>query len=170
MSRSRMGVGLALSIGALVVLALGPGLAIAADGSVSIVEEDEQYKYQPADITVEAGSKVVWTNDSDAPHTVTADDDSFDHDGIDPDESAEQVFDTAGDFAYHCDIHDYMTGTVHVIAAGATQPPTDVVDSAGPGDAPIWTSVLAVLLGALALGAWLMVARRPAKEDQGTAP
>jgi len=145
---------LALATGALLLLALGPGLAIAAGGSVSIVEEDEQYKFQPGNISVAAGETVTWTNNSDAPHTVTADDAAFDSGTFDENETFEQTFDTAGQFAYHCEIHDYMHGTVTVLAAGATPPPTDTVDStptSGSGAIP-WLSLLAAGAALIILG------------------
>jgi len=149
---------LALSVGAMLVLTLGPGLAVAADADVSMVEEDEQYKFEPAEVTVEVGDSVTWTNDSDAPHTVTADDDSFDHDGIDPTETAQQTFDAVGDVAYHCEIHENMTGVVHVVATGtgATPPPTDTqaVDQTTAGGLP-WLPIAAGLIALVVLvGLW----------------
>ena len=50
----------------------------------------------------------------DAPHTVTADDGSFDTGKIDPGASATITVDTAGTFAYHCNFHPSMKATITV--------------------------------------------------------
>ena len=57
---------------------------------------------------------ITWTNDDGFAHTVTADDDSFDSGNLDGGATFEQTFDEAGEFAYHCNIHPQMTGTVSV--------------------------------------------------------
>lgn len=149
---------LALLTGGLLLLALGPGLVVAATGAVSIIEEDELYKFNPQEITINPGDTVTWTNDSDAEHTVTADDESFDHEGIGEGDTASQTFDTAGDFAYHCEIHDYMTGIVHVLpATDMTSGGTSATES-GVGLLPLLQLIAAalafVVLSSLAVFAW----------------
>ena len=146
--------GLALGVGALVVLALGPALAIAAGDAVSIVEQDDQYKFQPADLSVAEGTTLRWTNNSDAPHTVTADDGkAFASDQLAENDTWEETFDTAGTYAYHCRIHDYMHGTVTVLAAGATPPPTDAAPAQGsPAGGVPWLPLLAAAAAVIVLG------------------
>jgi len=100
-----------------VVLALGLGArgAIAQDGAaVSIVD----FAFEPASVEVAAGSTVTWTNTGAAPHTVTADDGSFDSGQLAPGATFSQTFDSRGDFTYHCSIHPQMTGTVSVTGGG----------------------------------------------------
>src|SRR4051812_22197837 len=41
--------------------------------NVKIVEKNEIYSFQSASLTIKAGTQVVWTNVSDASHTVTSD-------------------------------------------------------------------------------------------------
>ena len=65
-------------------------------------------------ITALAGDTVMWMNDSSRPHTVTADDASFDSGRIPVSTSFEQRFATAGAFPYHCTLHPFMTGEVDV--------------------------------------------------------
>lgn len=92
----------------------------AQDGAtVSIVD----FAFDPAQIDVAAGTTVTWTNNGSAPHTVTADDGSFDSGELAPGESFSFTFDTAGTFAYHCEIHPEMTAAVVVggAAGGETQ-------------------------------------------------
>ncbi len=86
--------------------------ASAADQPITI----EGFKF-PATINVKAGDSVTWTNNDRAPHTVTADNGSFDKQVAASGGSATVTFSTAGTFAYHCTIHPNMTGTVVVAAA-----------------------------------------------------
>ena len=72
------------------------------------------FSFVPDPIEIVAGDTVTWTNEDGFAHTVTADDDSFDSDSMDPDATFEQTFDEAGEFPYHCNIHPQMTGTVTV--------------------------------------------------------
>jgi plastocyanin len=72
-------------------------------------------KFDPATVSVTAGQTVEWdfADSSGTPHTVTADDASFD--------SCSQTsgkfvvtFSKAGDVKYHCTLHSQMLGTVKV--------------------------------------------------------
>ena len=68
----------------------------------------------PATVEVAAGSTITWTNEDDFAHTVTAEDESFDSMDIDADGTFEHTFDDPGTYAYFCNIHNYMKGTVVV--------------------------------------------------------
>ena len=72
----------------------------------------------PERTEVDAGTKVTWTNRDDAPHTATAADDAqremFDTGVIKKDKSAAVTFDRPGEYAYICDLHPFMKGTVVV--------------------------------------------------------
>jgi plastocyanin len=71
--------------------------------------------FQPAELTIAAGTTVVWTNTGQLPHTVTASDGSFKSEGnLSSGDVYEHTFDTAGTFAYICAIHASMKGTVVV--------------------------------------------------------
>ena len=65
---------------------------------------------------VAVGTTVAVTNDDSATHTWTSEDGTFDSGSIAPGESFEFTFDTAGTFAYHCNFHASMQGTITVIA------------------------------------------------------
>jgi plastocyanin len=149
-------VGAALAVAGLLALALSVTVA-AADRSVSIKESNERYAYTPKSITVALGDTVTWTNDSDAPHTVDADDESFEHDEFDEGESVSETFDASGTFPYHCDVHDYMHGTVIVLAAGQ-MPPTDTAPAGSTGQGGSWILLLA--FGLLALRGAFVIRRR----------
>jgi plastocyanin len=64
--------------------------------------------------SVPAGTVLTIANNDTAPHTFTADDGSFDTGTIQPGATAEITLATAGTFAYHCDIHASMTGSITV--------------------------------------------------------
>jgi plastocyanin len=68
------------------------------------------------DITVPVGTTVVVRNDDSAAHTWTADDGAFDSGSIDGGGTFEFTFTEAGTFAFHCNVHPSMTGTVTVTA------------------------------------------------------
>lgn len=72
--------------------------------------------YSPPTITVVIGvnNTVTWINDDQAPHTVTADDGSFDSGNMNQGDEWSNTFTTVGAYAYHCDYHPWMTGTIIV--------------------------------------------------------
>ena len=72
-------------------------------------------KFSPADIEVAAGGSVSWTNEDDAPHTVTFDDDAVaDSEELNKGDEFSATFDSAGSYSYVCAIHPDMKGTVTV--------------------------------------------------------
>ena len=83
---------------------------------VSVVD----FAFEPATVTVPAGATVTWTNTGSRPHTVTADDGSFDSGRLDPGEQFSQTFDQPGTFTYHCGFHPEMQGSI-VVTDGNTQ-------------------------------------------------
>lgn len=108
----------ALAIAVIVVtLGLGAGGAAAQESAaVSIVD----FAFQPASVEIATGGTVTWTNTGQAPHTVTADDGSFDSGTLSPGATFSQTFATAGTFTYHCNIHPQMTATVIVGGPGGS--------------------------------------------------
>jgi plastocyanin len=70
--------------------------------------------YNPNRIEVPVGKEVVWTfDDPGPPHTVTADDYSFTSSYMKLSEFR-HTFDAPGEYAYHCEVHARMKGTVVV--------------------------------------------------------
>ena len=88
------------------------------EGSVSIApgaaNPNNDQSFDPPQISVPIGSAVFWTNDDSIQHTVTSDEGLFDAGPISPGDTFENVFDSAGEFGYHCVIHPFMTGVVMV--------------------------------------------------------
>ena len=80
--------------------------------------------FDPSAITVPTGTTVAWTNDDAVPHTVTSTDGAFDSGIFDPGGSFSFTFNEPGSFAYICQLHPQMQGTVTAEGepvAGGTQ-------------------------------------------------
>ena len=89
--------------------------------SVSI----EDFYFEPTDAAIQPGDTITWTNEGNHPHTVTADDGSFDSGTLQPGESFSHTFQNPGMVTYHCSIHPFMTGSVSVgQSGGGTAPAT----------------------------------------------
>jgi plastocyanin len=82
----------------------------AAKGAVRIAD----FAFTPDSRSAKVGDSVKWTNEDGATHTVTADDGAFDSGNLAAGKAFSFTFDKAGTFAYHCNIHQSMTGTVTV--------------------------------------------------------
>jgi plastocyanin len=78
--------------------------------SVSI----ENFNFVPANLTVPAGTTVMWTNHDDVEHTATASDNSFSSPSIPTDGQFSYTFTTPGTFSYFCAIHPFMTARIIV--------------------------------------------------------
>jgi len=74
----------------------------------------EGFAFAPADLTAAVGDTITVTNNDGAPHTLTADDGSFDTGRLNRGESAEITLTAAGSFPYKCAFHPNMTGTITV--------------------------------------------------------
>jgi LPXTG-motif cell wall-anchored protein len=98
----------------------------AASGSVTIAD----FQFTPAQITIDQGDTVTWTNDGPTPHSATAPDGSFDTGIFPAGERRSHTFDEAGTFAYICTPHPDMHGTVVV---RASQSGGDTPDSSTGG-------------------------------------
>jgi plastocyanin len=105
----------ALSLVALVLFAPTAG----AQGETMTVSI-KNFAFDPPNTTVSAGTTVTWVNNDQVPHTATANDGAFDSGTLQPGQSYSFKFDKAGTYAYHCNIHPYMTGTVTVSGASAS--------------------------------------------------
>ena len=88
--------------------------AHAATAGATIEVAISKFAFVPQEVTIAPGTKVVWTNRDETPHTVTSSDKSFASKGMDTDDKYEHAFDREGDFSYICTVHPFMTGVVHV--------------------------------------------------------
>jgi plastocyanin len=89
--------------------------------TVSIVDTDEFFAFEPMERSVPVGGTVIWENLSAAGHTVVSDSGSTEvfksgetNDPMDTNESFAHAFETQGTFKYHCGIHPDMKGSIVV--------------------------------------------------------
>lgn len=97
----------------------GGGSAAASDSGEAAAEAAavaiDDLAYTPADLSVSAGTEVTWTNDDDAPHTVTFDDGAAESSGeLTTGDTYSVTFGEAGTYRYICAIHPDMKATVAV--------------------------------------------------------
>jgi plastocyanin len=72
-------------------------------------------KFDPTSVSVKVGQSVEWDfQDNSAPHTVTANDGSFDSCSQNAGAKFVVTFSKAGDVPYHCTLHAQMLGDVKV--------------------------------------------------------
>lgn len=89
-----------------------PGSALPeVPGQVDIVD----YELLPPTITIAAGESVTFVNHDDVDHYLVTEDETTVHtDPIPPGERSVGTIATPGTYAYYCEIHNAMTGTIIV--------------------------------------------------------
>jgi len=89
----------------------GPATAPSSPGTIVM----KNFTFMPTPLTVAPGTKITIINEDQAPHTVTADDKSFDSGTISGGQRGEFTAPTKpGSYPYICTIHQYMKGTLIV--------------------------------------------------------
>jgi plastocyanin/uncharacterized membrane protein YhaH (DUF805 family) len=134
-------------IGFLAVLVVG----VLASGALDGPEEAERgYRivrnlddfFAPSVIRVEVGAEVEWRNTGRNPHTVTADDGSFDSGVLENGDEFEQTFSEPGVFAFTCLLHGRPggIGMAGIVVVGDVDlPSTGNAEGVGPGREPVPT-------------------------------
>jgi plastocyanin len=74
----------------------------------------ENMQFNPPQLTVHPGDRIVWVNKDLFPHTVTADGKVFDSGSIAADASWGYLAAKKGSFAYNCTFHPTMQGRITV--------------------------------------------------------
>jgi plastocyanin len=72
------------------------------------------FAFKPAHVVVSPGTRLVWTNEDQDPHTVTSDHPGFSSQALDTGGTYTLVAKRTGTFTYHCTIHPFMHGTLVV--------------------------------------------------------
>lgn len=85
-----------------------PGTTGAQNPAISI----ENFSFNPAILTIKAGTTVIWTNNDTATHTIKSS--SFNSQDIAKGQTFEFKFDTIGTYDYSCGVHPAMTGKIIV--------------------------------------------------------
>jgi plastocyanin len=100
----------------LVPLALaGSPAALAADDGPTVAIGN--FTFDPAKLSVPAGTTVTWVNQDDIPHTATNAAKLFGSPVLDTDDRFTFRFDQPGTYTYFCKLHPHMSGTIEVTPA-----------------------------------------------------
>ncbi len=75
----------------------------------------ENFSFVPTDLTVKAGTKVIWENTDDIPHSVVLADKSFRSKPLDTLDEATFTFVKTGTVEYFCGLHPFMHARITVI-------------------------------------------------------
>ena len=98
-------------VASLVVACAATGLASrnsAAAGSREHIVEITGFEFKPSSLNVRAGDTVTWINRDIAPHTATADNDSWDTGQIDKAQQKSVIINGDTSQAYFCRFHPAM--------------------------------------------------------------
>jgi plastocyanin len=98
----------------LLVIGLLLGVTSAGAQSNQQTVSIRDFSFQPAQLSVEPGTTVTWTNEGNEPHTVTADNGLFDSGVLYPGDSYSVQFDGMGTLSYYCTLHPSMRGGITV--------------------------------------------------------
>jgi plastocyanin len=91
------------------------GAAEESSGPVQEISIDN-FTFAPATVTIAPGTRVVWVNHDDVPHTATSTSKPkrFDTGTLDTDQKHAHVFTEPGTYNYFCAVHPKMTGQIIV--------------------------------------------------------
>lgn len=95
----------------------GPGPAFAVTKTKSTAAPKVSIKgfaFSPAKLTAKVGQTITVTNADGATHTLTADNGSFDTGNLNGGKSGRIKATKKGTFAFHCNLHGSMKGTLTV--------------------------------------------------------
>ena len=94
------------------------GAAALIDKSSGPVQEIviDNFTFSPATVTIAPGTRVVWINHDDLPHTATSTSKPkrFESGTLDTDDKFAHVFTEPGTYSYFCAVHPKMTGQIIV--------------------------------------------------------
>jgi plastocyanin len=85
-----------------------------ADGASTKRVKIADFKFDPPQVTVAAGTKLTWANTDSASHTASATDGSFDTGTLDQGDAKDVTLKQPGTYRYVCQFHPFMKGTVKV--------------------------------------------------------
>jgi len=74
----------------------------------------DNFTFTPAGLKVKSGTKVIFVNHDDIPHSVVGETIKFHSKALDTDESFAFVFDRPGEIVYFCGLHPHMKGKITV--------------------------------------------------------
>ena len=79
-----------------------------------IYDNNKLNDYAPYEFIASVGDTITWINDDDTPHTVTANDYSFDSGTLRKGDPWSYTFTESGTYNYFCEPHPWMEGVIIV--------------------------------------------------------
>jgi plastocyanin len=139
-----------------VALALAGALwAAPALGDATITAGPVPNTFATKDVTIDQGQSILFQNsDRTALHDVTADKNGTDGKALFASETIDVgktspvkgvEFLTTGDYGFHCSVHPFMVGTIHISANGTPKPRTPDNPAPNPADATTPKASVAIL-------------------------
>lgn len=133
--------------------------------------------FQPAQVTVPAGTTITWRNGGQRPHTATATNGAFDTGPVQPGAEASATLTNPGRYEYFCQFHDGMVGTI-VVEGTQTQPspeaspspaasPAAVTPMVEANDQPIVDTSITVARVVAAQDGWIVIHTNTADNRPG---
>jgi plastocyanin len=142
--------------------------------TINIVEPQDpmQWGYDPAEVTIEVGQAVTFTNTGRVAHTATASNGEFDTGLIEGGQSVTIVFNNPGEFDYFCTPHPWMKAKITVTGEGGAGEAAAVVrDEPDPPAISLTTALIFVAaLIALVFGIGFALRRAPSPSVAPTSP
>jgi plastocyanin len=86
--------------------------ALAASGETQLTIDN--FTFKPDAVTVPVGTRIVWVNDDDIPHSIVETTGKFHSPALDTEDKFSFIFDKAGSYEYFCGLHPHMKGKVVV--------------------------------------------------------
>jgi plastocyanin len=86
--------------------------ALGASGEVHLTIDN--FTFNPGTVTIPVGTKIVWENNDDIPHSIVESTGKFHSAALDTEDKFSFTFDKIGTFEYFCGLHPHMTGKVAV--------------------------------------------------------
>jgi Plastocyanin len=114
LGRTKLALLIALAVGGL-FLTEQPSQSSSVNAATNADEVIIQnFTFQPATLTVKAGTKVTWINRDDDPHTVTDTEKRFGSKALDTGDRFSTEFTKPGTYNYYCALHPKMTAQIIV--------------------------------------------------------
>ncbi|HXY04271.1 MAG TPA: cupredoxin family copper-binding protein [Terriglobales bacterium] len=74
----------------------------------------DNFAFVPGALTVKTGTRVIWVNHDDIPHTVDSTEGKFRSGALDTDDHFQFLFMDPGEYQFFCRLHPKMTGKIIV--------------------------------------------------------
>jgi plastocyanin len=86
--------------------------ALAESGEISLTIDN--FAFKPDVVTAPVGTRIVWQNNDDIPHSIIETAGKFQSPALDTEDKFSFTFDKAGSYEYFCGLHPHMKGKVVV--------------------------------------------------------